>query len=167
MIQADYIHRLPRLLKALVFTFVTVLSIGYFSALLLVEDTTQLASQGIIENYNGNEDNELAEEMKFKKSKHEMLNILHTHMLSMSIMFFLLGILFYGVKMNGKVKSILMIEPIVSILITFGGIYLIWKGVEWMSLVVMISGGLMTLSFAIMVLSILYALFRPIEQLDS
>ena len=34
-----------------------------------------------------------AEVMKFKKSEYEILNILHTHILSISVIFFLLGIL--------------------------------------------------------------------------
>ena len=89
MIPSDYISQLPKPLKALVSIFLVVLSIGYFSGLAFVNNTTTSTSQGIVENYNGNEDNEDAEEMKFKKSDHEMLNIIHTHILSMSLIFFI------------------------------------------------------------------------------
>ena len=154
MITSDYISQLPRSLKQLVSIFLLILSVGYFSGLAFVNDTTSATNQGIIVNYNGNEDNEEAEEMKFKKSYHEMLNIIHTHILSMSIIFFILGGLVYGTNIHPIVKSFLMIEPLLSVLVTFGGIYLIWLDVDWMSYVVMISGGLMTLSFMGSILAI-------------
>ena len=98
MITSDYISQLPRPLKQLVSIFLLILSVGYFSGLAFVNDTTSATNQGIRVNYNGNEDNEEAEEMKFKKSDHEMLNIIHTHILSMSIIFFILGGLVYFIN---------------------------------------------------------------------
>lgn len=160
MVNDRYISNLPYQLKVLLSVFLFVLSIGYFSGLIFVNITTQSTSTGIIENYNGNEDNEEATEMKFKKSNHEMLNIIHTHILSMSIIFMILGVLVYGTHINPTLKSILMIEPLVSVLLTFGGIYIMWNGVEWMSYVVMISGGLMTASFVGSVVTIFYSLTR-------
>lgn len=160
MIPGDYIHTLPRPMKALVGVFVVVLSIGYFTGLAFVEDTTNASPSGIIENYNGNEDNEEAPEMIFKKSDHEMLNIIHTHILSMSIIFFILGLLTYGVRMNQSLKLLLIIEPLLSVILTFGGIYLIWLGQEWMTYVVMISGALMTMSFGVCVFHILFEIFQ-------
>ena len=41
-----------------------------------------------------------------------------------------------------------------SVLLTFGGIYLTWKGMEVFSFVVMISGGAMTMGFVLSVSSI-------------
>ncbi|MEM9548703.1 MAG: hypothetical protein AAGA77_22150 [Bacteroidota bacterium] len=158
MLSDDYIHRLPKPLKTLVFTFVMVLSIGYLSGLAFVQETTNASSAGIIENYVGNEDDEDAEEMKFKKSYHEMLNIIHTHVLSMSIIFFLLGLLVYGVQMNAKLKMFLLIEPLLSVVLTFGSIYLIWSGMHVFSYVAMVSGGLMTFSFVASACAIFYAL---------
>lgn len=147
MINSNYIHQLPKALKSLVSVFLIVLSIGYFSGLAFVNNTTDTSNTGIIENYNGNEDNEDATEMKFKKSDHEMLNIIHTHILSMAIIFFILGVLTFGTSISPTLKSILMIEPLISVLVTFGGIYLIWTGWEWMSYIVMVSGALMTISY--------------------
>jgi len=45
-----------------------------------------------------------------------------------------------------------MIEPFVSILLTFGGIYLVWLGYEWMKYIVIISGTAMTLVYVVSVL---------------
>lgn len=147
MIASNYLVTLPSPLKSLIGVFLVVLSIGFLSGLTFVNETTEGTSSGIIENYNGNEENEEAKEMKFRKSDHEILNIIHTHILSMSIIFFILGFLVHGTEADHKLKYFLMIEPLISVLVTFGGIYLIWLGWEWMTYVVMVSGGLMTLSF--------------------
>jgi len=158
MIIDNYISTLPAPLRSLVSVFLVVLSIGYFSGLAFVNSTTESTSTGIVENYNGNEEQEEAVVMKFKKSGHEMLSIIHTHILSMSIIFFLLGCLVYGTSLPAPFKLFFMIEPLLSVLVTFGGIYLIWLGIEWMSYVVMVSGSLMTVSFIGSVLAIFHAL---------
>lgn len=147
MLHDKYISSLPTPIKVLVAVFLLVLSVGYFTGLLYVDTTTGATPRGVVENYNGNEDVEASDEMKFRKGDREMLSIIHTHVLSMAIIFGILGLLVYGTDLHPKVKSFLMVEPLLSVLITFGGIYLIWSGVEWMSYIVMVSGALMTLSF--------------------
>ena len=82
----------------------------------------------------------------------------------MSIIFFILGGLVYGTNIHPIVKSFLMIEPLLSVLVTFGGIYLIWLDVDWMSYVVMISGGLMTLSFMGSILAISSSLITRVHH---
>lgn len=77
-----------------------------------------------------------------------MLNILHTHFLSMSLIFFILALLVYGCDLSPFLKQLLMIEPMISVILTFGGIFLVWKGIAWMSYLVLLSGTLMTLSFS-------------------
>ena len=84
-----------------------------------------------------------------------MLTLVHGHILSMSIIFFLLGGILSTTKLNKKLKSFLIIEPFVSVMLTFGGLYLLWKGMIWMKYIVMISGSLMTLCFTLAVLIIL------------
>ena len=124
--------------------FVLVLSVGYFTGLLFVRQTDSVRPDGIEENYLGNEEIEDAKVMKFQKGEREMLTILHTHILSISFIFFLLGGLISITSLPKKLKGFLMIEPFVSIILTFGGIYFMWKGIIWMKYVVMISGSLMT-----------------------
>ena len=124
--------------------FVLVLSVGYFTGLLFVRQTDSVRPDGIEENYLGNEEIEDAKVMKFQKGEREMLTILHTHILSISFIFFLLGGLVSITSLPKRLKGFLMIEPFVSIILTFGGIYFMWKGIIWMKYVVMISGSLMT-----------------------
>ena len=141
------IHELPGYAKQFIAAFVIVLSIGYFTGLQFVRQTGSHTPDGIEENYLGNEELEEASVLKFRKGEREMLTILHTHVLSISFIFFLLGGLVAITSLPKKLKAFLMIEPFVSIVVTFGGIYLMWKGYLWMKWIVMISGTLMTLAY--------------------
>lgn len=149
---------LPKEIKMFLAAFVIVLSIGYFTGLLFVNQTSTTDPAGVEENYLGNENDPEASVMKFKKGGREMLTIIHTHMLSMSFIFFLLGGILLFSSLPQKFKFFLIIEPFVSILATFGGIYFMWEGILWMKYIVVISGSLMTLIFATSVLIILYQL---------
>jgi len=156
----NYIHTWAKELKLLIGTFLVVLSIGFFSGLSFVGETSSFSSNGIQENYLGNEDVEDAEEMKFKKRERHMLSVIHSHILSMSMIFFLVALLVFHVDFNTGFKKFLMIEPLVSVLTTFGGIYFLWKGMLWMKYIVMISGMLMTLSYTLSILLVFWALFK-------
>ena len=153
----------PKEIKLFIAAFVIILSIGFFTGLLFVSQTSTTSADGLVENYNGNEEDEEAEVMKFKKSEREMLTIVHTHILSMSFIFFLLGGLVWLTNLSKKLKLFLTVEPFVSVLLTFGGIYFIWTGVLWMKYVVIFSGFLMTATFTISSILVLYQLtLKPV-----
>ncbi len=154
------IYNFPKEIKLLIGAFIIVLSIGFYTGLLFVNETSSVSPTGIVENYMGNEDVEDAEVMKFKKPEKEMLSIVHSHILSMSLIFFLVGLILSITKLNKRLKLFLMIEPFFSVVFTFGGIYLLWKGMLWMKYAVMFSGILMTLSFTSSVFIILLQLFK-------
>ncbi len=150
----------PKEIKLLIGAFIIVLSIGFYTGLLFVSETSSANPNGIEEQYLGNEADEDATVMRFKKSDKEMLSIVHSHILSMSIIFFLLGLILSITKLNKKAKLFLMIEPFFSVILTFGGLYFLWKGMLWMKYVVMFSGMLMTLTFTLSMAIILFQLFR-------
>ena len=154
------IYKLSKELKWLVAAFVIVLSIGFYSGLLFVGETSSANPNGIEEHYLGNESDEEAMIMKFKKSEQEMLTLVHNHILSMSIIFFLVGILLSITNLNKKLKLFLMIEPFIYVILTFGGLYLLWKELLWLKYIVMCSGILMTLTFTISVAVILTQLVQ-------
>jgi len=154
------ISTFPKHVKIFIAAFVIMLSIGFFTGLLFVSQTNSNTPNGMVENYLGNEDIDDAETMIFKKRNREMLTILHTHILSLSFIFFFLGGLISITSLSPKQKSFLMIEPFVSILLTFGGIYLMWKGILWMKYVVMFSGIVMTIVFIVCAGAVLFQLFR-------
>lgn len=154
------IHTFPKYVKLFILAFVLVLSVGYFTGLLFVRQADSFRPDGIEENYLGNEEIEDAKVMKFEKGEREMLTILHTHILSISFIFFLLGGLVAITSLPKKLKGVLMTEPFISIILTFGGIYLMWKGIAWMKYVVMISGILMTLVFIVGAGAVLFQLLK-------
>jgi|SRR5690554_7856329 len=167
MLKAAYIPSLSKDLKILIGLFLIVLSIGFYLGLGFVNHTTENNPKGIIENYNGNDMDENADIMKFRKSKHEIYNILHTHFLSLSSIFFILGLLTFGVPMKPSLRKFLMIEPTLSVLMTFGGIYFLWIGIEWMVYLVIFSGVLMTASYTLAVTLILIALIKGKQKLPK
>lgn len=149
------IFTLPKEIKLLIGAFIIVLSIGFYMGLLFVGETSSANPNGIEEHYLGNENDENAEVMRFKKSGQEMLTLVHNHMLSMSIIFFLVGFIVSITKLNRKLKLFLIVEPFISVVLTFGGLYMLWTGVLWMKYIVIFSGILMTLTFTVSVLVIL------------
>ena len=152
------IHNFPSEIKILIGVFLIVLSIGFYSGLTFVNETTAANPSGIESHYNGNENDQDAIVMQFKKSKREILTLVHNHILSLSLIFFILALILSTTSINMKLKQFLMFEPFASVLLTFGGIYLMWMGVSWFKYIVMISGMLMTLSFIVTTILILFQL---------
>jgi len=134
------LKKLPSNIKLLITAFVISLNVGFFAGINFVEATSSFETKGIETNYLGNENDKDADTMQFKKSKKEILTLIHNHILSMSIIFFLIGVLLSITSLNKKIKSILMFEPFLSIILTFGGIYLLWSGVIWFKYVIVLSG---------------------------
>ena len=151
----------PREIKVFIGAFVIILAVGFYTGLLFVSQTSTTSPDGLVENYNGNEENEDAEIMKFKKSEREMLTIVHTHILSMSFIFFLLGALVWLTDLPKKLKLFLTLEPFLSIILTFGGIYVMWSGISWFRHIVVFSGVLMTLTFTASACLVLWQCISP------
>jgi hypothetical protein len=154
------IRNFPKTLKLLTGTFLIVLSVGFFTGIRFVDETSGKTPQGIQENYLGNENDMNAEVMKFKKPEKGMLNIIHAHILSMALIFFVVGALVSMTKTPSFPKKFLMVEPLLSVLFTFSGIWFLWQGVLWMKYVVMVSGLLMTFSYAASVVVVFVELFK-------
>nr|WP_299344648.1 hypothetical protein [Allomuricauda sp.] len=154
-------------IKGLIVLYLVITSIGFLSALQFVNVTTEGGQpKGIEENYLGNEDDLEAAEMKFAKSEKQILNIVHAHMLSMGMLFFILAILVALTPLSGWLRKLLLFEPLVSVFLTFGGIYLLSKGILWMKYVVMVSGILMTLSYILSVGFVLYYTFQGAKSIS-
>ena len=151
----------PIEIRFFIATFVMILSVGYFTGLLFIKHTEATSPHGIEENYLGNEEDEEAIIMKFKKGDREMLTTVHTHILSMSFIFFLLGGLVWMTRAPKKWKLFLTIEPFLSVILTFGGIYLMWSGIGWFKYVVIVSGILMTVCFTGAASLVLWQCVRP------
>jgi hypothetical protein len=146
--------------RSYLIAFVISLSIGYGTGLYYVSITTGISQKNVAENYLGNEEDEEAEKMKFKMKEKEILSIIHGHIISFSLIFLAIGFLLFQSSYSTKLISFLSIEPFISIIITFGGIWLMWKGIIWMKYLVIISGTLMHLIFISSIILILLELFK-------
>ena len=155
MILNGRIETFPKELKLLITAFIVVLSIGFYTGLLFVSETSSNSPDGIEEQYLGNEEDLDAKVMKFKKNEQQMLTLIHGHILSMSIIFFLTGLILVTTRLNLRLKLFLLIEPFMSIILTFGGLYFLWQGVLWFKYIVMFSGILMTMSYTLAVFVIM------------
>ena len=156
------ISQFPKEIKLLSIAFVITLNIGFFTGLNFINETSGMRPNGIETNYLGNENDENAELMLFKKSEKEILTIIHNHVISMSVIFLLLGVLLFFTSLDIKLKRILILEPFVSIVLTFGGIYVLWSGIIWFKYVIMVSGIALTITF---ILSSFFILKEVISSL--
>lgn len=143
------LQQFPRELKLLITAFIITLNIGFFTGINFVKITSTFKIGGIESNYLGNEEDEDAEVMQFKKSEKEMLTLIHNHILSLSVIFLLLGGVLSLTSLNKKLKIFLMFEPFVSLVLTFGGIYLLWSGLTWFKYIIILSGTMMILSIVL------------------
>ena len=150
------IYNLPSELRNLIISFVIVLSTGYFVGVMFIDHTSSLNPQGIQDNYLGNEVTEPIDVIKFKKSSYQMFNLIHTHVISMSIIFFIMGLLLSITDLNKYFKAFLIIEPFFSIAATFLGIYYLWTGILWMKYIIFISSLIMTLVYFASAFIVLY-----------
>ena len=155
--------RFPQLVKRFLIIFILVLSFGYGVGVYYISQTSGTTAISLQENYIGNDGDENAEEMKFKKPEKAILTLVHGHVISFALIFGAMGLLMLFSSYSKPTISFLAIEPLISTVTTFGGIWLIWYGVYWMKYVVMVSGTLMHLSFAIMAILLLLDLIRKNE----
>ena len=140
--------------------FILTLSFGFYTGLRFVNENTGNTTQGIEEHYLGNEEDEDADVMRFKKTEKEIITTVHNHVTSMSLIFLALGCILLITSIPAKLKKFLIIEPFISILLTFGGIWLMWSGVLWFKYIIIFSGILLTLTFTTSVVLILLQLFK-------
>ena len=157
---------MPQQFRIFVICFVLVLNLGFFTGFSFVRVTTSLDAKGIEQNYLGNEADEEAEVMHFKKSEQEILTLIHNHILSLSLIFFVLGTLLYMTNVSSKLTSVLLFEPFLSLILTFGGIYLLWKGVIWFKYVIMLSGMAMVFSLVLMSALVIWCCAFP-KRIDA
>lgn len=107
----------------LIYLFIVAIGVGVGIVYLFYQD--QISPNGIIENYRGTEiqeDFEIPD--KFEESMGSMLISTHNHILGLAPIILSLCIIYYILK-NGKVSPFIMIEPFMSLLITFGSIWLV------------------------------------------
>ena len=155
-----YVEELARPLKNILLLFVITIGLGYGFGLRYLYITSGAQPDTIQEQYLGNESNEDAEVMKFKKTEKGILTFLHDHLFALGLIQLILSLLIYFTKTSKRLKSFLIYEPFLSIIVTFSSIYLMWSGLSGLKYLVMVSGTLFHLTFVFSLIFIGYKLIK-------
>jgi len=152
---------LPPGFRKMLALFLLVLCAAYLIGLGYVYFNTGMTYTGVSEDFRGSET-----AMKFEKPAGEMFQTVHNHMFGLSITFLLTGSIFFFSSMKaGFWKTFFLAEPFVSIVVSFGSFWLVrYVSPHWTYLL-MLSGFLMALGFAVQVTVSLYdLLLRPFRS---
>ena len=131
-----------RPLRLFLTAFLLVLTLGYVFGLSFVHHTTSLSPGGVVEQFRGNQSPDVSQkELKYEKSLNEMLTFTHNHILSLTLLFFVVGgILLCSSIISDGWKTFLIVEPFVAIVTTFGGLWLLRFTSPWLVWLVVLSG---------------------------
>ena len=128
------LHTLPKSLRRALTVFLLALSFGYVSGLDMLKNTTDFKAEGVEKNVLGNEIDTEAEQLYFKMSERELQGIIHSHVVSLAVLFLILSVMLYFSSYNNGIKNFLMLEPTISLVVTFAGLWLLWSGISWMKI---------------------------------
>ena len=136
-------------LRSLGLSITIVQLIGYTTGLLFIHHTTGMTPTGVSTEYRGSDSTVVAEAaMKFPKSYAEMMNITHTHLLSMAAIFVFSGLaLALCERPSEWWRQVLVVEPFAALLVSFSAMWLMWGVDPRFSWLLMLSSGLMACTF--------------------
>jgi hypothetical protein len=151
----------PPAIKKLIFAFVLVSFIGVVVGGIMIEVTTHLTPEGVVEQYKGISKSKIdtANELKFPKPFKEMLITTHNHILGLSSLFAIVGFLYLATGKDSWLQISIAVEPLISLMLTFGGLWVmryLWSPFVY---VVILSGTLMIATYAWMSVVIMKACF--------
>ncbi len=122
------LFQLDKNLKNFLAVYIFVLTCGVMTGLAFLHYTTDLAPEGAIKRFNGNMLNNSNEDFdipeNYPKPISEMLTTTHNHIIGFSLIFVSLGLIFYfNSIITGSWKMFLMIEPLISAVVSFASIW--------------------------------------------
>jgi len=149
------LFELDKALKNFLIAILFVLTTGLGTGLIYLNYTTKYSTKGATERFNGTNIEQGIDDFgipdNYPKPISEMLITTHNHILGFSFIFFITGMIFYfNSIINGLWKSFLLIEPTISIVITFGSIWLMRFVHEDFVYLTILSSAILYLSFFIM-----------------
>lgn len=166
----EKLSNLPKTLRHFLAAFLLLLSIATSVGLIFINETTAIAPEGISEHYNGSDisGDEFDIPESYPKSVKEMLLNTHNHLFGFAFIFLSVGILFFfNSIISGFWKYLLMVEPFFSVILTFGGLWLLRFANPMFVYLVIIFAILTYLSFFLMVFVLLYELLIKKEKIST
>jgi hypothetical protein len=152
---------LDKELKTFLAVYLIIVAIGVSIGLIYLSQTTSMTPKGTVERFNGSETKEVELDIpeSYPKPIGELLVSTHNHILGLSFIFFSVGLIFYfNSIIKGMLKTVLMVEPLISSIITFGSIWLIRFVDPAFVYLTFLSSLLMYIGFYIIVFISLYEL---------
>tara|TARA_B110000014_G_C20011742_1_gene524594 strand:+ start:162 stop:641 length:480 start_codon:yes stop_codon:yes gene_type:complete len=150
------LKKIDKNLKKLLVYYLITLGIGFSLGVLYVYLNSEFSSLGMIEQYVGNNDDWAP---KLPKTLQDLVSHTHEHITMFAIIFLSLALIFsYNNTIKGFWKRFLMLEPFISIIITFGGFFIIRYITTSFSYIIIASSLLMYMCFYIMLFVCLYEL---------
>lgn len=150
------LRALPFYMRAPIVAFIIIGVVGYAAGLAFVAYNTGMNSTGIADHYHGNE-----EELKFGKSTAAMLETVHTHLLGMGVLFFAVAILFTLSDASPRGKAIWATETLLTLLTTFGPLWLVAVGHRWAVWIIYPSSALMLCGYFYMSGTVVWNCITP------
>lgn len=145
------LSQLEKILKIFLLSYTLLLTIGVSVGLFYLANTTSMTTEGTINRFKGSDsmtDDNLGIQEYYPKPISELLITTHNHILGLGFVFLTLGLIFYfNSYINGWFKIFLMIEPMISILLTFGSLWLVRFAAKEFVYLTFISSIIMYLSF--------------------
>ena len=146
-------------IRTLLIAYLLAVSVGYVHGTFLVRHTTEMTPAGISERFIGSEaagvDVEALppdREIQYEKSVAEVLNITHTHIIVLSMLFFSIALIFLQTSVLPTwLRKILVAEPFAGILVIFGGMWLVRFVHPGWSVLIAVAGTVTTVAFFVMV----------------
>ena len=156
------LNQLSKNLKFLAIAYLLVLGIGVTMGLIYVAVTTSMTPSGAIEQYIGNDDDW---DPKHPKEFIDLVSQTHQHIVMFSFIFLSVGFIFNRNSIiKGPLKLFLIIEPFISIIITFGGFFVLRYLTPNFVYVIIVSSTLMYACFYIMMFISIYDLLLKNES---
>ena len=154
------LYKLDNDLKIFLALFLIVLSCGVTIGLIYTYSTTTISTTGITDHYTGSKlIDEFDIPIKYPKPISEMLLTTHNHVISFSFIFLFVGIIFYfNTIITGKIKKFLLIEPLISTILTFSSLWGIRFIDKSFVFITILSSSILYLSFYFIVSILLYEL---------
>lgn len=139
------LHTWPARYRKLIGAFTAVALTGVVLGAVFIEVTTHLTPDGVVAQYKGLSETAMASalEMKFPKSTQELLTTTHNHILGLSVLFAIVGFLYLHTGSATRLRMIVAVEPLVALITTFGGLWVVRYLWEPFVYVVILSGALM------------------------
>jgi hypothetical protein len=147
----------PPVLRALGLWVTLVQMVGYTTGLVFIHHTTGITPPGVAEQYRGTDSTIVSDAaMKFPKPYAEMLNITHTHLLSMAAILVFSGFaLALCEHPSARWRKLLVVEPFVALLVSFSCMWLMRYVDARFSWLLSLSSAVMALTFYVQSLFVL------------